>query len=137
MVPQGLALQAYDRDGTADPLVILRDDGHEEGLARFLAHTRRLTGRGGQLLLNSVDVRQTDDPVHLAYHQRNRQAGRCVGAVRIRLEYQGHRGPYCGWLHVDQETLAQHARSGGWDCAIVLEQEGGEYLARLTPSGTG
>jgi hypothetical protein len=102
------------------------------GLNRFLAHARRLTRGGGQLLLHSLDVRRTDDTRHLAYHEANRQAGRYVGATRVQFEYEGEAGPYCAWLHVDPETLGQRAEQAGWDCRIILEQDSGDYLARLT-----
>jgi SAM-dependent methyltransferase len=104
-----------------------------EGLSRLLHHARQLTRGGGQLLLDSQDVRQTDDPRHLAYHDANRRAKRYIGETRLRFEYKGQTGPYCGWLHVDLQTLRDHAHAAGWNCARVLEGEGGDYLARLTP----
>jgi len=102
------------------------------GLERFLAHARALTRPGGQLLVHSVDVRRTDDPRHLAYHDMNRQAGRYIGTIRFRFEFHGQAGPYCQWLHVDPETLQQHADAGGWGYRAIHEEESGEYLAQLT-----
>jgi len=106
--------------------------GDLPGLNRFLHRARRLVGESGQVLLDSLDVRQTDDPRHLAYHQTNRSAGRYVGVIRLQFEFQGQSGPYCRWLHVDPETLRRHAEAAGWTCEVVLEQDGGSYLARLT-----
>jgi hypothetical protein len=102
------------------------------GLNRFLAHAHQLIGSGGQLLLHSRDVRQTDDPNHLTYHEANRRAGHYIGEICLQFEYEGQSGPYCGWLHVDPPTLRQRAEQGGWNCEIILEQDSGEYLARLT-----
>jgi SAM-dependent methyltransferase len=102
------------------------------GLTRFLAHAHRLTSAHGQILLNSLDVRETDDPDHLAYHEANRRAGRYIGEVRLQFEYRGQVGPYCGWLHVDPQTLCAQAGHVGWECEIVLEEGSGDYLARLT-----
>ena len=101
------------------------------GLDQFLTHARRLTASYGQLLLHSLDVRQTEDPKHLAYHEANLRAGRYVGEIRIRFEYEGQSGPYCSWLQVDLQTLQQRAESTGWNCEMILEQ-GGDYLACLT-----
>lgn len=103
-----------------------------QGLSRFLAHARTFIRGNGQLLLHSIDVRQTDDPDNLAYHDANRRAGRYVGEIRLQFEYQGRPGPFCGWLHVDPQTLAGQAAQAGWECATILEQEGGDYLAGLT-----
>jgi SAM-dependent methyltransferase len=102
------------------------------GLDRFLAHARGLLTEGGQVLLDSLDVRGTADPGNLAYQEANRRAGRYVGEIRLQLEYQGEKGPYCGWLHVDATTLKGHAGEAGWKCDVVVEQGGGDYLARLT-----
>ena len=65
--------------------------------------------------------------------QANRRAGRYIGAVRLQFEFAEQSGPYCGWLHVDPQTLAQEAASLGWGCETILEEESGDYLARLTP----
>jgi SAM-dependent methyltransferase len=102
------------------------------GLNRFLTHAHRITCGKGRILAHSLDVQQTADPVHQAYHAANRRAGRYVGETRLQFEFEGQTGQYCGWLHVDPQVLQQEARSTGWGCEVVLEQEGGDYLACLT-----
>jgi 2-polyprenyl-3-methyl-5-hydroxy-6-metoxy-1,4-benzoquinol methylase len=123
------------RGGPFDTLLML---GHGigmvetlEGLDRFLAHARGLLRAGGQLLLDSMDVTRTRDPRHLAYHEANRRAGRYAGEIRMQMEFGGVRGPFCGWLHVDAQTLASHANAAGWGCETVLDAGTGEYLAQL------
>jgi SAM-dependent methyltransferase len=103
------------------------------GLDRFLAHARTLLKPGGQILLDSLDVRCTQDPRHLAYQQANRQAGRYFGEIRLRFEYKGRMGPSFGWLHVDAVTLEEHAGRAGWSCEVMRREESGDYLARLAP----
>ncbi len=103
-----------------------------EGLNRFLIHAQQLTRGDGQVLLHSLDVRRTDDPSNLAYHDANRRSGRYIGETRLQFEYRGEKGPYCGWLHVDPQTLAEQAQQTGWECETILGQENGDYLARLT-----
>ena len=102
------------------------------GLSRFLAHARRLLGSGGQILLDSLDVTRSTDEKNLAYHEANRRIGRYIGEIRFQLEFHGKPGPYCGWLQVDPRTLAEQAAANGWSCATLLQQETGDYLARLT-----
>jgi len=58
-------------------------------LERFLAHAHRLLRSDGQLLLDSVDVRVTSDPLHLAYQEANRVAGRYIGEIRLQFEFRG------------------------------------------------
>jgi hypothetical protein len=68
----------------------------------------------------------------LAYHEANRRAGRYVGEIHMRFEFEDHRGPYRSWLHVDCATLGRYAHDAGWTCELIVEQDGGDYLARLT-----
>ena len=105
------------------------------GLDRFLCHAHKLLKPDGQIVFDSLDVRCTDDPRHLAYHEANRRAGRYFGEIRMRFEYKGQIGPFFGWLHVDPETLIDHAERIGWSCQVVCREDGGDYLAQLTPMG--
>jgi SAM-dependent methyltransferase len=102
------------------------------GLDRFLTHAHGLLSEQGQVLLDSIDVRVTDNPRHLAYQEANRQAGRYIGEIRVQFEFQGKKGPQCGWLHVDAETVKEHAESAGWRCEVVVQEKSGDYLSRLT-----
>ena len=104
------------------------------GLDAFLGRLPRLVAPRGQVLLDSVDVRATDDPAHLAYHEANRRAARYVGEIRVALEFRGVRGPPYGWLQVDGETLSAHAERVGWTCEVLAAGEGGERLFRLMPA---
>jgi SAM-dependent methyltransferase len=106
------------------------------GLDRFLAFARGLLSEAGQLLLDSLDVRVSDDPENLAYHEANRRAGRYIGEIRLQSEYQDLKGNYYGWLHVDAATLTEHAARAGWKCEVVCRQDSGDYLARLTAART-
>lgn len=106
------------------------------GLERFLVHAHRLVGARGQILLDSLDARKTNDPDNLAYHESNRRSGRYIGEIRLRFEYRGQAGPYCSWLHVDPQTLCTKAGHAAWECKVVLEEASGDFLARLTPRAT-
>lgn len=123
-------------DGPYDTLLMLGHGigavGDMEGLGRFLVHARRLTSPAGQLLVDSLDVRATDDPRHLAYHASNRAAGRYSGETRLQFEFEALTGPWCDWLHVDSVTLREQGEQTGWDVAVLHEEAGGDYLARLT-----
>lgn len=105
--------------------------GTIDGLQRFLVRARQLTRKGGQVLLDSLDVRKTTDEGNLNYHKRNVLAGRYVGETRIQAEFRGLKGPFFNWLHIDPVTLAEYAGKEGWNCEILLNEDSGEYLARL------
>ncbi|MFQ5678580.1 MAG: class I SAM-dependent methyltransferase [Gemmatimonadota bacterium] len=136
-VPGPRCADVFDfRGGPFDTLLMLGHGigvvGDLAGLDRFLSHAAGLIHLDGQLLVHSLDVAGTDDPAHLAYHEACRRAGRYQGEVRLRFEYEGHTGPWCGWLHVDPATLRARAEPLGWECETILDLEGGDYLARLT-----
>jgi len=126
------------RDGPFDTLpMMMHGIGMVEtlsGLDRFLHNAHTLLSPRGQIVLDSLDVRETTDPGHLAYQQALRRAGRYVGEIRMRFEYQGQTGPTFGWLHVDPETLAQRARRANWRCRVVRRETNGDYLAQLEAS---
>ncbi len=102
-----------------------------EGLKRFLGRSRSLLTAGGRLLVDSLDVRLTEDPKNLAYHEANRSAGRYIGEVRMQFEFRGQKGPWCGWLQVDAETFRELAEPAGWSFEVVHREGNGDYLARL------
>ena len=124
------------RDGTFDTLLLLMHGiGLVQtlaGLDRFLQQAQQLVAPGGQILADSLDVRATTEPVHLAYQAANRAAGRFIGEIRMRFEYKGLIGPLYGWLHVEAGTLAAHAQRAGWRCEVEAQGADGDYLARLT-----
>jgi SAM-dependent methyltransferase len=105
------------------------------GLDRFLHHVPKLLKPNGQIVCDSLDTRYTNDPGHLTYQESNRRAGRYFGEVRTYFEYRGQRGPIFGWLHVDPETLKVHAKKMEWSCQVILQENSGDYLARLTRMG--
>jgi SAM-dependent methyltransferase len=101
------------------------------GLDRFLVQARRLLKKDGQVLLDSADVRVTDDPAHLAYHEANRKAGRYIGEIRVELQFESEKGSPCGWLHVDPDKLRERAESSGWQTEVIVQESNGDYLAKL------
>lgn len=107
-----------------------------DGLRRFLSFAETLVRAGGQVLLDSLDVRRTADARHLAYHAAIEAAGRYVGEFRLRFTHADVEGPVCGWLYVDPTTLALESLEAGWKCTIPVEETDGSYLARLIRAGT-
>ena len=110
--------------------------GDLTGLHRFLERARTLLHPGGTLVFDSLDVRCTSDPVHLAYHESNRKKNRYIGEIRFQIEYKGTKGQLFSWLQIDPETLRREAVSPGWSCEIVRQESWGDYLAQLTPPST-
>jgi SAM-dependent methyltransferase len=102
------------------------------GLHGLLKHMHSLLVPDGQVLVDSLDHRTTEEPLHLAYHGSNRKAGRYIGEVRLQLRFKGHTGTLYKWLLIDPETLAKQAFAIGWAMDILCQQDDGNYLACLT-----
>jgi hypothetical protein len=101
------------------------------GLKKFLNYCKSLLNSDGQILLDSLDVRKTTNPDHLAYQERNRKLGHYFGEIGLQMEYKGSLGEKFKLLHVDPQTLNHCAEEIGWSCEILDEEENGNYLARI------
>lgn len=103
------------------------------GLQPFLKRVRRLLKPDGQFIVDSTDMRRVAAPGIQAYLEMKSAKGEYFGVMHLQLEYKGRRGAPFTQLHVDAETLFEHAAQSGWNCEIIEQEESGRYLARLTP----
>ena len=93
------------------------------GRARtLLRRLRRLTSDGARILGSSVGVYDTEDPDHLAYHERNRRRGRMAGQLRLRVRHGLYCSPWFDYLIVSREEMAALADSGGWRLTRTLDE---------------
>ena len=76
-------------------------------------------------------IKRCPEGWHLVYHAANRQAGRYIGQVQMQLKFQGEKGDFFYWLHVDPETLMDHAETAVWKFKSLHQGETGDYLAKL------
>ena len=60
---------------------------------RVLRRLARITSERARIIAEGTDPYSTDDPGHLAYHERNRQRGRIGGQLRIRIRFPRSRAP--------------------------------------------
>jgi SAM-dependent methyltransferase len=94
------------------------------GLAPLLGALAAPLATGGQVLMDSTDMREEGRP-------SQRPDGRYVGELQYRLEYEGERGPPFPQLFVDSERLADAAVAAGLLAEIVWRGDEGEFLVRL------
>jgi ubiquinone/menaquinone biosynthesis C-methylase UbiE len=104
-----------------------------ERLPAFLRGIRRLTSSDGQYLVDSTDLRCSSDAALKTLLEKKIRAGRYFGELTARLEYKNRTGTLFQELFVDPETLRVAALDAGWNCEVVIRQDNGRYLARLTP----
>jgi SAM-dependent methyltransferase len=98
---------------------------------RLLRRFHRLTSARGRIVAESRDVHSADDPVHLAYQERNRRRGRLPGHLRLRVRYRNLASPWFDYLLVSPEEMRELAAGTGWHVARLVEDEGSYYVAVL------
>jgi SAM-dependent methyltransferase len=115
-------------DTKFDTLLLLMNGiglvGKIEGLRRFLNHCKTLLNPGGQLIFDSSDVAylyEDDIPVMDNYY----------GEIECRYEYRKEKTDWFSWLYIDRNTLQLIAEDEGWKMEFIMEDESGQYLARL------
>jgi SAM-dependent methyltransferase len=112
--------------------------GNNLGLAGSVDRTRefygkvhRITSDGGVLIGTGRDPYKTDNPAHLAYHERNRKLGRPPGHVRIQVQFGDEKTDWMNLLLMSPSELVEIARSAGWHLLKTIEGDGGNYAAVL------
>ena len=105
--------------------------GTYEGAGRLLRSVARAMAPHGRLLVTALDVARTHDPSHLAYHERNRAAGRPRGEITMRFEYGDAIGPWVRWLHPEPAELERIAADTGWAVEAMEAPGGAFYQAQL------
>jgi SAM-dependent methyltransferase len=99
----------------------------------LLRRWRGVVRTGGRILAQTLDPYQTDDPVHLEYHARNRARGRMGGQVRLRVRYKNLIGPWFDYLFASRDELRAIVDQTGWHIAGFIDSERGNpgYIAIL------
>jgi len=92
----------------------------------LLRRLRSLTNDGARILAESVNPYTTDNPEHLAYHERNRQRGRMAGQLRIRIRHGSYATPWFDYLLVSPEEMAELASGTGWELRHLIDE--GEHV---------
>jgi SAM-dependent methyltransferase len=87
-----------------------------------------LTGPGAAILGRGLDPYATDNPYHLAYHERNRVLGRMGGQARIRVRHRDLATPYFDYLFTSLDELRSLLVGSDWRLA-EYELDGPAYAA--------
>jgi SAM-dependent methyltransferase len=131
-----LSLDDVDESlGPFDTVVMLGNNlgllGGEAKARRVLRRLHRLTSDRGRIVGETLNAHDTDDPVHLRYHERNRARGRLPGQIRIRVRYRDLATPWFDYLFVSPDELRKLVEGTGWRIARLLDAEETLYVAVL------
>ncbi|MBC8448064.1 MAG: methyltransferase domain-containing protein [Chloroflexi bacterium] len=105
--------------------------GDVEGTVAMLRRLRRLARSGGVIIASCRNPTATDDPVHLAYHQRNRARGRPIGQVTMRVAYGGQLSPWFDLLLLTPAEASALAERAGWRVEQTLSEGGALFTLVL------
>jgi SAM-dependent methyltransferase len=100
---------------------------------RLLRRFHELTSDRGRIVAETRDVYRTDDPAHLAYHERNRRRGRLPGQTRIRVRYRQLKTPWFDYVMVSPDELEALLAGTGWRLARTFDA-GDLYVAVIEKS---
>lgn len=106
-----------------------------ETLPSLLAALRRGVRPGGHFMCTLVDPLDTEEAIHLEYHERNRKQGLPPGLTKIRMSY---RDIVDEWIYLWMPTTEELLRLGaeaGW--TLVDERRDGPLRVRLFQAGSG
>jgi SAM-dependent methyltransferase len=116
---------AAAKPGPFDAFVLL---GNGLGLLRDAAYAPRLldllasmANPGALITGGCLDPYRSDDPEHLAYHERNRVAGRMPGQVHIRIRYRSLATPWWEYLFMSIDELRDLVAGSRWRIEDVKE----------------
>ncbi len=104
--------------------------GKIERLPMFFRSIKRLLAPGGQVLLDSSDIRYVfmdedggmDIDLATGYY----------GEIDYKMRYKNITGTPFDWLYIDFDTLQMYAEEHGFTCEKCIDGKHYDYLARLT-----
>ncbi|GAB1688220.1 class I SAM-dependent methyltransferase [Krasilnikovia sp. M28-CT-15] len=109
-------------------------EGRERAPA-FLAALAALARPGARIIAHGTDPYGTTDPVHVAYHQRNREHGRLGGQLRLRLRYRLLATDWFDYLVCSVDELESLLVGTGWRLISIDDADRPYYLAVMELTG--
>jgi SAM-dependent methyltransferase len=92
----------------------------------LLRRFHSIANEGARILAESVNPYKTDNPEHLAFHERNLRSGRMGGQLRIRIRKGSYTTPWFDYLLASPEEMAELAEGTGWKLRRVIDE--GEHI---------
>jgi SAM-dependent methyltransferase len=97
----------------------------------MLKRLHRMTSPKARILGQTMDPYDTENPDHLAYHERNRERGRHGGRVRIRVRFRGQKTPWFDYWFMSRDEVREVVEGTRWRLAKTIPETGPQYIAVL------
>ena len=123
------------RVGEIDSLVLFGNNfglfGSRARARWLLSRLKSLCSADALIIAQTTDPYRTENPDHLAYHERNRSRGRLGGRLRIRIRYRRIVGPWMDYLLVSKPELESIVVGTGWHVREYIDTESAGYCVIL------
>jgi ubiquinone/menaquinone biosynthesis C-methylase UbiE len=114
-------------DGSFDTAALLGNGfglgGNMENCRRILSELSRVVKPKGVLIASSREPTRTDNPLHLAYHERNRKQGKPIGMAHLRVNFEGEKGEWFDLLMIEIKAIDDYISGTGWVREHVIESD--------------
>ena len=121
---------------TFDTILLLgRSIGFVEninGIKKFLSFCKTRLNPEGIIILDSIDMRLTEEKIYLDYKERNRKLGKYFGEATLQMKYKNILGDRFRNIQIDPDTLKECTQEIGLSCKILGKEEDGNYLAMIS-----
>jgi SAM-dependent methyltransferase len=103
--------------------------GTVNGFPTFFKKIKELLNPGGQILLDSSDLRYLyiDEDGSMLINLN----GRYYGEVEYRMSYGDYKGKRFKWLFIDDQLMVHHAEKHGFKFEKIAEGSHYDYVARI------
>lgn len=127
-------LSILDETETFDTILLMMNGtGIFQELSKvpdYLRHLKNLLNPGGQILIDSTDIKYMYEDEDGGYWQDLN--ANYYGELDYLLSYKDEDEPLITWLYLDYETLDDCCTSVGFQCELIQEGENSDYLARIS-----
>lgn len=106
--------------------------GRLNNLDNFFSHSRKLLRSGGQILVDSSDLRYLFDEDEDGGIWVNPEEG-YYGELVFSISYKGTFSEEFEWLYLDYHSLELAAAKNGFSCELLKKGDHYDYLAILNP----
>jgi len=105
--------------------------GSRDEARTLLQRFAKMMPADGRIIAETLNPYGTENPVHLAYHEWNRQQGRMSGQIRVRIRYLQYADEWFNYLFVSPQEMREIIADTGWQISQTLGDVNGIYIVIL------
>jgi SAM-dependent methyltransferase len=124
-----------DSLGQFDTIIMLGNNwgllgGYLQGQS-ILKRLYEITSDDAKIIAETTNPYTTEDPLHLQYHELNRQKGRMSGQIRFRVRYRQYCGDWMDYLLASIAEVKLLIDGTGWNLVQTFGDIDGQYTLIL------